>query len=51
MATIAGWRYPGRYRTYDFDEPSALLRDHWAVCDDDVKWNAMVRSAGPASLC
>jgi [ribosomal protein S18]-alanine N-acetyltransferase len=35
-ATIAGWRYPGRYRTYDFDEPSLLLRDHWAVCDDDA---------------
>lgn len=33
MATIAGWRYPGRYRTYDFDDPSVLVRDHWAVCD------------------
>jgi RimJ/RimL family protein N-acetyltransferase len=31
--TIAAWRYPDRYATYDFDDPSVLLRDHWAVYD------------------
>jgi len=31
---IAAWRYPGRYATYDFDEPSVLTRDHWAVIAD-----------------
>jgi RimJ/RimL family protein N-acetyltransferase len=31
QAAIAGWRYPGRYATYDFDDPSVLTRDHWAV--------------------
>jgi [ribosomal protein S18]-alanine N-acetyltransferase len=30
---IAGWRYPGRYATYDIDDPPALARDHWAVID------------------
>jgi RimJ/RimL family protein N-acetyltransferase len=35
IATIAGWRYPGRYATYDFDDPSVLASDHWAVCDED----------------
>jgi [ribosomal protein S18]-alanine N-acetyltransferase len=34
-ATIAGWRYPGRYSTYDFDDPSVLARDHWAVVEND----------------
>jgi len=33
-AAIAAWRYPGRYATYDVDEPSVLDRDHWAVEDD-----------------
>jgi ribosomal-protein-alanine N-acetyltransferase len=32
-AAIVAWRYPGRYSTYDFDEPSVLDRDHWAVQD------------------
>ena len=32
--TIAGWRYPGPYSTYDVDDPSVLGRDHWAVIDD-----------------
>jgi len=30
-ATIASWRYPGRYSTYDVDDRSILARDHWAV--------------------
>jgi ribosomal-protein-alanine N-acetyltransferase len=34
-ATIAGWRYPGRYSTYDFDDPSVLARDHWAVLENN----------------
>jgi [ribosomal protein S18]-alanine N-acetyltransferase len=32
-AVIAGWRYPGAYSTYDFDDPSVLASDHWAVTD------------------
>jgi [ribosomal protein S18]-alanine N-acetyltransferase len=32
-ATIASWRYPDRYSTYDVDDPSVLARDHWAVTD------------------
>jgi [ribosomal protein S18]-alanine N-acetyltransferase len=32
-ATIASWRYPGGYSTYDVDDPSILARDHWAVTD------------------
>ena len=35
-AAIAGWRYPGRYSTYDFSDPSSLVRDHWAVEDNGV---------------
>ncbi len=31
-ATIASWRYPDRYATYDVDDPSTP-RDHWAVTD------------------
>src|SRR5215213_750312 len=31
--TIAAWRYPAPYSTYDFDDPSVLARDHWAVTD------------------
>ena len=34
QAAIAGWRYPGRYATYDFDDPSVLMRDHWAVTSE-----------------
>jgi ribosomal-protein-alanine N-acetyltransferase len=30
-ATIASWRYPVRYSTYDVDDRSILARDHWAV--------------------
>ena len=30
---ILAWRYPGRYSTYDFDDPSAFDRDTWAVTD------------------
>jgi [ribosomal protein S18]-alanine N-acetyltransferase len=33
METIGSWRYPGRYSTYDVDDPSVLARDHWAVTD------------------
>jgi ribosomal-protein-alanine N-acetyltransferase len=33
QATIASWRYEGRYATYDFDDPSVLERDHWAVSE------------------
>lgn len=33
VAAISAWRYPGRYATYDFDGPSALVSDHWAVCE------------------
>jgi [ribosomal protein S18]-alanine N-acetyltransferase len=33
-AAISAWRYPGRYATYDFDDPSELADDHWAVCQD-----------------
>ena len=36
QAAIAGWRYPARYATYNFDDPSALMRDHWAVISDDT---------------
>ena len=32
-AAIAGWRYPGAYATYDFDDSSVLAEDHWAVAD------------------
>jgi [ribosomal protein S18]-alanine N-acetyltransferase len=32
-AAIAAWRYPGRYSTYDFDDPSVLEGDHWAVTE------------------
>jgi ribosomal-protein-alanine N-acetyltransferase len=32
---ILAWRYPGRYSTYDFDDPSALDSDTWAVTDGD----------------
>jgi [ribosomal protein S18]-alanine N-acetyltransferase len=32
-ATIASWRYPGRYSTYDMNEPSILAADHWAVAE------------------
>jgi [ribosomal protein S18]-alanine N-acetyltransferase len=31
--SILTWRYPGRYSTYDVDDPSALDRDTWAVDD------------------
>ena len=30
-ATIASWRYPGRYSTYDVDDPRILARDHWTA--------------------
>jgi RimJ/RimL family protein N-acetyltransferase len=30
---IAAWRYPGRYATYNVDDPSELARDHLAVCE------------------
>jgi ribosomal-protein-alanine N-acetyltransferase len=32
-ATIASWRYPGPYSTYDVNESSALASDHWAVTE------------------
>jgi ribosomal-protein-alanine N-acetyltransferase len=32
-ATIASWRYPGRYSTYDIDHSSILAQDHWAVTE------------------
>jgi [ribosomal protein S18]-alanine N-acetyltransferase len=32
-ASIAAWRYPGRYSTYDFDDPTVLSSDHWAVTE------------------
>ena len=32
-ATIASWRYPKRYSTYDVDDPSTLATDHWAVTE------------------
>jgi [ribosomal protein S18]-alanine N-acetyltransferase len=32
-AMIVSWRYPGRYSTYDFDGPSALENDTWAVTE------------------
>jgi [ribosomal protein S18]-alanine N-acetyltransferase len=32
-ATIASWRYPGQYSTYDIDDPSILAQDHWAVTE------------------
>jgi [ribosomal protein S18]-alanine N-acetyltransferase len=34
-ATIAAWRYPGPYSTYDFDEPPAPRADHYAVTESD----------------
>jgi [ribosomal protein S18]-alanine N-acetyltransferase len=33
-ATIAAWRYPGRYSTYDVDDSSVLERDVWAVREE-----------------
>jgi RimJ/RimL family protein N-acetyltransferase len=30
---IASWRYPGRYSTYDVDDPSVLASDHWVVTE------------------
>lgn len=30
---ILAWRYPGRYSTYDVDDPSGLDGDTWAVSD------------------
>jgi RimJ/RimL family protein N-acetyltransferase len=33
VAAIASWRYPGRYSTYDFDEPSTLASDHCLAPD------------------
>jgi [ribosomal protein S18]-alanine N-acetyltransferase len=35
-AAISAWRYPGEYATYDFDDPSVLADDHWAVCHDSA---------------
>jgi ribosomal-protein-alanine N-acetyltransferase len=32
---IASWRYPGRYSTYDFEEPPALSGDTYAVTEGD----------------
>jgi ribosomal-protein-alanine N-acetyltransferase len=32
-AMIASWRYPGRYSTYNVDDPSILRRGHWAVIE------------------
>ena len=32
---ILAWRYPGRYSTYDFDDPSAFDSETWAVTDGD----------------
>jgi [ribosomal protein S18]-alanine N-acetyltransferase len=34
-AAIASWRYPGRYSTYDVDDPSVLASDTWAVTEAD----------------
>jgi ribosomal-protein-alanine N-acetyltransferase len=34
-AAIADWRYPGRYSTYDVDDPRVLEQDTWAVTDAD----------------
>jgi RimJ/RimL family protein N-acetyltransferase len=33
VAAIAAWRYPGRYSTYDFDDPGELASDSWAVAE------------------
>lgn len=32
-ATIAAWRYAGKYSTYDVTDPSDLATDHWAVTE------------------
>jgi RimJ/RimL family protein N-acetyltransferase len=32
--TIARWRYPAPYATYDVDDDKVLARDHWAVTQD-----------------
>lgn len=32
---IAGWRYPGRYSTYDVGEPVTRARGYWAVTHED----------------
>jgi hypothetical protein len=29
VAAISAWRYPGRYSTYDFDDPGVLESDAW----------------------
>jgi RimJ/RimL family protein N-acetyltransferase len=34
-ATIAAWRYPDEYATYDVVDPSALASDHWAVTESE----------------
>ena len=34
-ARIASWRYPGRYSTYDINDPSSLAQDHFGVFEDD----------------
>jgi [ribosomal protein S18]-alanine N-acetyltransferase len=34
-ATIAAWRYPDEYSTYDVVDPSTLARDHWAVAEGE----------------
>lgn len=35
VAAVAGWRYPGRYATYDVNDAATLGSDHWAVREDD----------------
>jgi [ribosomal protein S18]-alanine N-acetyltransferase len=32
-AAIAAWRYPGRYSTYDVNDPAALETSAWGVID------------------
>jgi [ribosomal protein S18]-alanine N-acetyltransferase len=34
-ATIAAWRYPDEYSTYDVVDPSTLASDHWAVTEGE----------------
>jgi RimJ/RimL family protein N-acetyltransferase len=34
-ATIAAWRYPNEYATYDVVDPSAIASDHWAVTEGE----------------
>jgi RimJ/RimL family protein N-acetyltransferase len=49
-ATIASWRYPDRYSTYDVDDPSILARDHWAAVVEAGELLGYCCFGGPARV-